>query len=251
MLFIAENDLEKALVAATKDPSAAPEFYRLLLESDLLVLGTMEGQEDTNQKVPLTPGGRLNLIPGQKDGFAFLPVFSSLPRMQEYLEQERKYLSINGRALLDLTRGAPVMLNPASEYGRELSPQQVQQLLDDFSGASPVRMGTTVYPTELVEALRALFADRPDIENAWMIQGNFFDGTQRPLVGIALDAKTGGSWSSLMQAIQGAAQSALPGLAFDIERVDPRNPTGLTNAFLQSPPFYQRRTPSSGGFTLN
>ena len=34
MPFIAENELEQALVKAVKDPAAAPDFYRLLLESD-------------------------------------------------------------------------------------------------------------------------------------------------------------------------------------------------------------------------
>jgi hypothetical protein len=34
MLFIAENALEKALVEAVKNPTSAPNFYRLLLESD-------------------------------------------------------------------------------------------------------------------------------------------------------------------------------------------------------------------------
>ena len=43
MLFIPENELEKALVRAVKEPQSAPAFYRLLLSSDLLVLGTVEG----------------------------------------------------------------------------------------------------------------------------------------------------------------------------------------------------------------
>ena len=45
MLFIPENELEQALVRAVKEPASAPDFYRLLLESQLLVLGTAEGRE--------------------------------------------------------------------------------------------------------------------------------------------------------------------------------------------------------------
>ncbi len=129
MLFIPENELERALVAAVKDPVSAADFYRLLLESDLLVLGTAEGQENASEKFALAPGGKLNLISGLKDGSRYLPVFSSLRRMQEYVKQESKYISVNGRSLLDLTRGAPVTLNPASEYGKALSAQQIAQLL--------------------------------------------------------------------------------------------------------------------------
>ena len=52
MPFIAENELEQALVKAVKNPAAAPDFYRLLLESNLLVLGTAEGQEDATDHSP-------------------------------------------------------------------------------------------------------------------------------------------------------------------------------------------------------
>ncbi|HSS13941.1 MAG TPA: SseB family protein, partial [Rhizomicrobium sp.] len=165
MLFIAENELEKALVAAVKDWTAAPDFYRLLLETDLLVLGTVEGQENASEKVSLTPGGKLNLVPGFKDGSRYLPVFSSLVRMQEFVEQESKYLSINGRALLEITRGAPVTLNPASQYGKELSPAEVQQLLAGVPLQRPIRTiaGEAEYPAQLVQALTRLFSARPDI----------------------------------------------------------------------------------------
>ena len=68
MLFIPENELEQALVKAVKNPAAAPDFYRLLLESDLLVMGTAEGQEDATEVFTLAPGSNLNLVTGLKDG---------------------------------------------------------------------------------------------------------------------------------------------------------------------------------------
>ena len=59
-----------------------------------------------------------------------------------------------------------------------------------------------------------------------MIQVTFADraGEPHPLVGIELDSKAGGDWPSLMQAIQAAAETAVPGMVFDIQRVDRRNP---------------------------
>jgi SseB protein N-terminal domain/SseB protein C-terminal domain len=244
MLFIAENELERALVAAVKDPASGPDFYRLLLEQDLLVLGTVEGQEDASDKIALKLGGKLNLVSGLKEGSRYLPVFSSLTRLQEYVKQDSKYLSINGRALLEWTHGAPVTLNPASEYGKELTPDQIRQLL---GGPAPLRViaGQAEYPTALVEGLTQLFAVRPDIQTAWMIQLTNADPAQEPhpLVGI----ETVGDWPSLMQAVQAMAQTSVPGMMFDVQRVDRRNPGGMTGALLQVPPFYQR----AGGPTLN
>lgn len=240
MPFISENELERALVKAAKNPATAPDFYRLLLESDLLVLGTVEGQEEATEKFTLAPGGKVNLVTGlKKDGGTFLPIFSSLPRMQDYVKQESKYLLVNGRALLDLTRGAPVILNPASEYGKELTAEQVAQLLDPQITRSQPRtiIGEADYPMPLVDTLTAVFTARPDIEAAWMIQVTFADrDAPHPLVGV----ETQGDWASLMQAVEAAADTAVPGLVFDLQRIDRSRSNSLTEALLQVPPFYQR-----------
>jgi hypothetical protein len=241
--FIPEYELEKALVEAVHNPASAPNFYCLLLECDLLVLGSVEGQEPTSEKITLTPGGRLDLIPGNKDGSRLLPVFSSMARMQQYVKQESKYLSINGRALLELTRGAPVTLNPASEYGKELTSAQIQKLLDGVSrGEARTIIGEADYPAALVKMLTTLFASRPDIETAWVIQVTIADraGEPHPLVGI----ETGSDWLPLLQAIKAAAEESVPGMVFDVQRVDRRNPAGMTGVLLQAAPFYQRRAPA-------
>lgn len=253
MPFISENKLEEALVAAVKNPATAPNFYRLLLESDLLVLGTVEGQDTGGAKFSLEPGGRLALVTGEKsDGQKFLPVFSSLARMQAYVKDEAKYLAINGRALFETTRGAPLVLNPASEYGKELSPAEVGQLLD---GAAPqdqeprlakTIMGEADYPMALVNALTALFQARPDVQTAWMIQVTFADRQPHPLIGI----ETTGDMASLVQQIQRIAESAAPDMEFDVQRVDRKNPLGMADALLQAEPFYTNR-PAIPGRLLN
>jgi len=56
-----------------------------------------------------------------------------------------------------------------------------------------------------------------------------------------------GDWPSLMRSIEAAAEASVPGMVFDIQRIDRRNPTGLADALLQVPPFYQRRHQSSPG----
>jgi hypothetical protein len=244
MPFISENELERALVEAVKSPASAPDFYRLLLESDLLVLGTVDGQEDASDKFTLAPGGKINLVTGVKNGGTFLPVFSSLPRMQEYVKRESKYLRVNGRALFDLTRGAQVTLNPASEYGKELTPQEIAQLLDPPASRSPPRtvIGEADYPVPLVETLNQVFTAHPEIEAAWMIQVTFADRDEpHPLVGVELASGMGGDWTSLMQAVEAAAERSIPGMVFDLQRIDRARPNSMTDALLQVPPFYRRR----------
>jgi hypothetical protein len=210
------------------------------------VLGTVEGQENASEKFSLAPGGKLNLVTGVKDDSHYLPVFSSLARMQEFVKQDSKYLSIQGRALLELTRGAPVTLNPASQYGKELSPAEVKHLLDGAPPRRPIPIiaGQAEYPALLVQALTPVFAARSDIETAWVIHVAPAERTDQPhpLVGVELDPRTAGDWPSLMQAIQVAAEASVPDMMFDIQRVDRRNPAGMTAALIQAAPFYVRGT---------
>jgi hypothetical protein len=239
MAFIPENELERILVQAAHDPHVASDFYRLLLDSDLLVLGSIAGQDDQNEQFALEPGDQVNLVPGEKNGVRYLPVFSSQTRMQEYARNESKYLRVNGRALLDLTRGAPVILNPASEYGKELTAGQVQQLLDGPRVTPRVIDSDIEPPEQLMGVLREFFATRPDVQTAWMTMVAPSDRLHeaRPLVGIESNA----DFPSLMQALQAVA-SATPDVMFDVQRVDRLNPSGVAATLLLILPFYERRS---------
>ena len=239
MLFIPENELERALVKAVKNPAAASDFYRLLLESDLLVMGTAQGQEGATEAFTLAPGNNLNLVTGLKDGHRYLPVFSSVLRVQEYAKQECKYLGINGRALLDMTRGAPVVLNPASEYGKELTAEQVGQLLGP-SRPQRTRVGEAEYPMPLVEALSRVFAANPLVEAARMIQVTFADRAQEPHPLVGIEASPSIDFRKLVDAIQREAEHAAPGTVFDIHRIDRAASNNVTEALLQAEPFYAR-----------
>lgn len=240
MPFISENALEEALVRAVKSPQAAPDFYRLMLESELLVLGTVEGREAATEQFNIDPGSRVSLVTGEKNGQKFLPVFTSMARMQEYVTQESKFLTVNGRALLDLTRGAPVTLNPASEFGREFTPDEVAQLLDGAPQArQPKRViGEADFPPDLVAALNSVFVKHPEVATAWMIEVTFADrgGLSHPLVGV----ETSGDMAALVSDIETATNVALPGLVFDVQRVDRARPVGMADALLQGQPFYER-----------
>ena len=239
MPFIPENELERALVKAVKNTAAASDFYRLLLESDLLVLGTAQGQEGATEAFTLAPGNNLNLVTGLKDGQRYLPVFSSIPRMQDYVKQESKHLSINGRALLDLVRGAPVALNPASEYGKELTAEQVGQLLGP-SRPQRTTVGEAEYPMPLVQALTRVFAANALVETARMIQVTFADRAQEPHPLVGIEADPAIDFRKLVDAIQQEAEHAAPGAVFDIHRMDRAASNNVTEALLQAEPFYVR-----------
>jgi hypothetical protein len=244
MPFEPENDIEVALLRAAQNPDAATDLHRLMLNGDLLVLGTVAGQEDATRKVSLEPGGKLQLVVGDRQGEKFLPLFTSLTRMQAYLKEPGKYLAANGRALLDLTRGAPVTLNPGSEHAMDFSPETVARILDSqiLQGRPKVNLGLEVFPPGMVEVLTAIFAKNLAISAAWIIGVEFADrgGVRHPLVGI----ETSGDMAALLSDIERAAQVSLPGLLFDVQRVDRKRPIGMAEAMLQLEPFYERGQPA-------
>jgi hypothetical protein len=235
MPFISENKLEDALVAAVKNPAAAPDFYRLLLESDLLVLGTVNGQQTPAEKFHAEAGSTFSFVSGERNGFQFLPIFSSLTRMQAYVKQESKYLSIKGRDLLEITRGTPIVLNPDSEYGNALSAEQVAVLLQDRS--LPI-IADIEPPATLVKALIALYRQNADVSTAWISHIAFAEegDTPHPLIGV----ETTGDMAALVAQMQSVAEKSAPGLAFDVERVDRQRPSAIGKALLQTEPIYSR-----------
>ncbi|MBV9549840.1 MAG: enhanced serine sensitivity protein SseB C-terminal domain-containing protein [Alphaproteobacteria bacterium] len=236
-LFIPENPLEEALVKAAKYPALAQDFSRLLLDSNLLVMGTVTAQGDTGGVITAGAGSEFNLVTGEKDGARFLPVFTALSRMQAYAQKECKYLAMKGRALLELTRGAPVTINPGSEYGSELSAAEVARLLDPNV---PRNVPLSAYPEldlplPLANALSDLFDKRGDVTMAWMIRITP-EGAPMPLVGI----QTTADMAALMADIEAVAQQKLPGLVFDVQQVDPARPVAMAEALMAAKPFYPR-----------
>jgi hypothetical protein len=64
------------------------------------------------------------------------------------------------------------------------------------------------------------------------------------LIGIET-ASQSADWPALMQVIEAAAQGSVPGMMFDVQRVDRYNPAGMTSALLQAEPFYRRPAANS------
>lgn len=248
MAFTPENALEDALMHAAKEPAARPEFYQLLLVSDLLVLGRVARAAPGKAGPTVLPGDTLEIASARINGHACHPVFSSLTRLRTYIHEEEEFLTLNGRALFEATPGATFMLNPGSDYGKELLPNEIGRLLNPASTA-PARVTIqkptqaligqpSVYPHALVDALMAAFAKRDDVVAAYLVQIAFEGQPSHPLIGI----ETTGNWEMLSSEVGRIAAAAAPGLLFDVAPIDRKEPQKtLTDALRKTTPFYQRK----------
>jgi hypothetical protein len=161
MAFTPVNELERLLIAAATDAAARPNFYRALLDHELLVI--TEGQKSAAPGVRTLGEGesiRIRLLEIQ--GKLHAPVFSSSERIAAVVSEEVGFLAMKGSAVLQMLRGKDVILNPGSDYGKLFPPQEIEAMLDgsifgskklDVGGQKILLGQPKEYPHRLVDSL--------------------------------------------------------------------------------------------------
>src|SRR5215218_827376 len=128
MAFEPENDLERSLMRASSDPAHRPQFYDDFAASRIFVINHGEplaGEGETT----LQEDRSLRLQAIERDGKSYLPIFSSLPRLQVALQGPASYLALDALEFLKITRGADLVLNPGSDYGKEFTAAEIESIL--------------------------------------------------------------------------------------------------------------------------
>ena len=226
MAITPENELEHAMLAAATDASAHATFYRLLLSSDLVALGTYG--ETMSLETVRGPAGECH------------PVFTSSARVKALVKEPVAQFTIPGRALFEITRGARFVLNPGSVPDKILSAEEIAWCLEKFPPpAELVVAQPKVYPTNLVKALCVLFTSRAAIKAAHLVYvaREGIDTEAHPMIGLEAD----GDVPRLAQEIFAVAEAALPGTAIEVVYLDTGAPLPpLQKHLLSVPPFYGR-----------
>jgi hypothetical protein len=245
MTFVPQNDLERSLVQAAKDPSHVPQFYRVLAKSEVLVLSADPPSVRPAGWVNTEADTTIRLRHMEFDGKPCLPLFSSLERLRE-VASDVGYYALNSIDLLRMTAGTPLLLNPGSEYGKEIAVDEAARIVDGtiegplqsrtVEKATKILIGEPArYPKELVEILKQFLRKRRSVRRAWVAL--FHDASQGepPHTLIAIEA-------------DGDYREAIAGIGFAIERapipdppVDVVSAEFLNDHFRTKEPFYERR----------
>ncbi len=243
MSFAPENRLEEAMLQAASQENARPTFYRVLMESELFVLGDPGAPEAVGA---LLAGGTLSLDTIVNEGQSYHPVFTSAARMQSFAGEAMPYFRMRGRTLFMGTRGAFFVINPGAELAKTLVPDEIAYWLAqprEASQPAAVMVGQPkVYPKKLVKALCVLFISRSRIAAAHLafVTRDGSGEAPHPLIGLIAD----GDVPRLVQEIFEVAAAALPGTPIDVVYIDPQGPHDpLMKHMLSLAPFY-RRAPS-------
>ncbi|MFM8424170.1 MAG: enhanced serine sensitivity protein SseB C-terminal domain-containing protein [Chloroflexota bacterium] len=201
-MFKPVNRLEKSLMRAAINPSHRPQFYRDLLVSEILII--QFGQSNLNIKNNvLQEDAKLRIQHLEKDGVAWLPIFSSLERLRQFDRAASHYLQFPARDFFEITRGMHVVLNPRFEYGKEFNPFEIAGMLDGSifkpSQTLIAHKEATVfigqpatYPHQLVKVLSEYFFRNPSVNRAYLVLFHNPGSGEKPhlLVGIDVSDNT-------------------------------------------------------------
>jgi hypothetical protein len=229
MAFEPENRLEELMLLATSQAQARPHFFRALMDAELLVAG-MAGQS-------------LALDTVLNGGKEYHPVFTSMTRLRAFSEEPVQHFKVRGWVLFGTARGASFVINPRSDIGKLLAPDEIEywleHLRDEKGGAGLIVGQPNVRPKKLIKALCVLFTSRLQIRSAHLAyvarEGSKLPA--HPLIGIVADGDT----ARLAREIFEAAKTAMPQTALDVIVLDDKNPKlPLEKHLLSVAPFFQR-----------
>lgn len=241
--------LESALTAAASDPAARPEFYRILLESEIYVLGSSNMPGSGRHLLPV--GTSLVLAKWTKtDGTEVIPFFASLHALELALKEPTRYVAMPARAFFEMTRGASLVINPKSEYAKEFLPHEIEALLETGVNCTPtveqvqeprkIRVGQpAVYPATMVNALSKLLAVQVGVKGAYLCLMDDPASGEKPALVVGLEGD-GDLVSVIQQAGSVAADTAPAGQPVNFLEIKRGQPGIAEHLFTSVRPFYKR-----------
>jgi hypothetical protein len=249
MAFAAQNALEEALLRAASDPAFRPKFYKELEKADLFII-----QESLPGEVPgprvLKAGEQLRIFPLEWNAKSYLPVFSSPLRIKAFAPQsDFAFMGINAMALLKMTRGAEMLLNPGSEIGKELKKEEIAAILDGsiwktgeshtVEEDSQVLIGEPAQvPGELLGALERYFKNEKSVKRAYLAQ--ILDPKRNEGAHKLLALECTGEWERIVSEAGMVAQNIAQKELVDVMQIDESNE--LSQYLVKNiKPFYTRK----------
>ena len=252
--FDPQNDLERSLVKATTDPAYRPQFYKDFTASDIFIIQHGERPPEAHRRIVLNAGKNIQIKNVEHNGKLYVPIFSSLARLQAALTGEAAYLGINALEFLKITKGSPLLLNPGSAYGKEFTESEVASILDGsiwrpaeryvVEKPTQVMFGQPKnYPKDLTDALGRLFPTIGDVKRAWL--AHYFNPQRDEAPHTLIAIEHSGNWEQIAgQAGMVAKDVTIPDPPVDFMEVTVSGTTkgGIEDYFLNElEPFYKKK----------
>lgn len=187
--------LAEAVRAAHAGVLAWPAFNKVFLGSAVYVPTSTDVPAAGNWRTTATAEAfSISVI--SHAGHDYVPIFSSLEELERSATGHQAYVQMPAADLLpQLPPNHWLILDPAGEFPKELSPQDVQALLGSREAGRPVVLeaGTRFVighppddPVAIKAALRTKLATLPEVQEAYLAQITLSDAEETPhlLIGV-------------------------------------------------------------------
>jgi hypothetical protein len=184
-----QNDLERAIAAATGCGEQNIPFFRQLLKSKLTLLKPRP--KDLVPRLKSADANLMEFAVWNSDGRQFIPVFSCAARASESVKTLRqqkegfRFQQIDGKLLFESLAQQKntlnVIVNPACSSGAlELKEEHLEGLADGSILVPPtpgalaleklIMFGSMHFPPTLVKVMPPLLAAHPEVRAAWLFR---------------------------------------------------------------------------------
>jgi len=119
--MVTSDELDRLFLAGINDPTHELEFFQAFLEAIVFAHGPLEEADPAKLHFVMFRS------PDDKEWV--IPVFTDRAKIERASSSTVRILEMTGRQLLDLTRGAAIMLNP-NDWQCTLFREEIAQLLD-------------------------------------------------------------------------------------------------------------------------
>jgi hypothetical protein len=243
------SSFENLLRRAADDPAYRVEFLKRLLTEKLIII-TKESIGAEGITI-LEKDTKVNIYTLQ-DGS--IPVFTSTDRIFDngIIKDKVNFLELNSRDLFsNIAVGRTFILNPYSDYGKKLLPQEIERLLDGtifteggkqivIEKSTPVQIGQPAkYPTEVVKSLTRLFSGKPEVNAAYLAWIYLPSSNDPPHYIFAIDLIS--NWSEISSEAGFLTQEVL-GTGEIVDFVQISNRGDINDYFKSIMPFYKKAT---------
>ena len=169
---------------ACTDSIYMPQFYKEFLASDIYVVRQGEVKENNFQSQVIKYNNQL-----------YIPIFSSILRLQTIIKSETNYVSLNALVFLK-SINAELILNPGSDYGKIFTSPEILFLIKGeiskgehftISKDTIIILGKPLnYPKEVLDTLIRFFRIRKEVNKEYLAQIYIPDRNEKPHLVIGL-----------------------------------------------------------------
>jgi hypothetical protein len=235
-MFEPENEIERMLVLAAKDPAARPAFARALMEADVYLVFVAEGgplAAGPDGKVTIPEGTRLIQPNATRGEGTFIPFFSARSRALPWFQGDHIVMPDKARHLFARHPDTSFILNPASDYGKEFLPDEIKRHLggdfEEYPRTEVIRNPQQILlahpkerPLDLLAALSRELGAVKSVRAAYLMYA-VREGTTDPswMLGVDHGGAQEGSWDDVRAAIgRAVAGNVLNGQILDAVSLD-------------------------------